>query len=150
MKIFSKVTPPPAHAFNPSPPNDMFFPVTFYKPHNFTPPAVCSLAAEAPKNFFFASFVKGDKKREKVFSALQRHGIFARLVPDPERSWTNYEIFQVYTPGGTLSRAYLEELLSHEGNGLSPPVCGKEGFYGGLFACQGLRDKGLNNTKGET
>ena len=133
----------------------MFFPITTYHPTFFSAHKFTHSVVQASGDYFLASFLKGDKKKERMIFALGKAGIAARLVPDTARSWSYYEVFQLYAPEGVISHALLSDLLSHEGPGLSPSLCGK-GFMEGSFVLDpctpenGLRIVRMDSLEGFT
>ena len=78
---------------SPPPLTDMFFPISLYTPHVFSPPTVSSLSSL--ENFFLGSFAKGPGE-SAVLERLCRAGIDSQLIPDPHRVWSITNSFRVF------------------------------------------------------
>ena len=52
-----------------------------------------------------------------VLEALASAGVHKRLIPDPDRVWSNFSTFQLYSPEVRLSSDFVQSLLA----GPSPP-----------------------------
>ena len=111
----------------PTPLTEMFVPVTLYDPKLHKPTSWTTPTSHVSDDSFVASFVKGDKK---PLNALVQAGVNYRLVPDVNRSWSNYDVYRLFSPG--LSKKFLQELLDHNGPGLPPSLVGR-GFMDGTL-----------------
>ena len=113
---------------SPPPLTDMFFPISLYTPHVFSPPTVSSLSSLG--NFFLGSFAK-DPGESAVLERLCRAGIDSQLIPDPHRVWSNYNNYQLFSSFFELSQDFVHKLLYTEGNEVSPNL----GRVHGILTC---------------
>src|SRR6185437_1120763 len=64
-------------------------------------------------------------------SSLSSAKLVKRLLPDPDRLWSNYQVYQVYSPGKVLSQVSLESFSltdnSHQDEKKDPPPLWKRG-----------------------
>lgn len=108
----------------------MFFPVTHYSPQTFVPPTITSLSASG--DFFLGSFPKGPGEKI-ILEKFSQAGIAFQLIPDPHRVWSNFNNYQLFAFGFTLSQDFVHRLLCEEGAEVSPALLGK-GFMAGSLA----------------
>ena len=92
------------------PPTELYFPVTIYTPTTYTPPPVNPTPSGLPEDFFLASFVKGGDKT--ALAGLKQKGISSYLIPDPDRNWPQYDIYQLHSLGQIPSKEFLKDLLT--------------------------------------
>jgi hypothetical protein len=77
----------------------MFFPLTPLDLTRYTSPELKETGSEVSERFILVSFVRGEKNLE----GIQKNGIFHRKLLDSGRSWSNFEIFQLYSPNTTIT-----------------------------------------------
>ena len=86
----------------------MFQPIQFFSPKNYQPEAPSPTGSEISDEFFLASFSRGEKK---VLDALAAAGVHKRLIPDPDRVWSNFATFQLYSFEDVLSRDLIHSFF---------------------------------------
>ena len=102
------------------PSQHMFQKVHSYTPTIYKPEAPSLTGSEVSEDFFYASFSKGEKK---VLDALSKARVHKHLVPDPERVWSNFATFQLYSPEEKFSSDFIRKILHPPSDSKNSEVC---------------------------
>src|SRR6185312_8208258 len=79
----------------------MFQKVTLYDFQKYKGPFQSFSRKFDDQHPLLVSFPRADKID---LSSLTRSKLTKRLLPDPDRVWSNYQVYQVYSPGKDLSQ----------------------------------------------
>jgi hypothetical protein len=100
----------------------MFRPLSHFDLIHYSLPEVKDAGSEIEEdNYVLASFLKG----EKVFEEISRRGIFHRKLYDVGNAWSNFDIFQLYSPYKKVTKESVDILLSSQASKLFPSLLGK-------------------------